>query len=131
MNDAEILVKICELAGAHNENYDFDIDEFEVVEEDDWTQDHKYQYRTNIYRFIEHDVYFGVSESRSGSYHSDWYYGDCDVFLTDKPVEMVSIAKSELARLRECEALLWDVESSLPSGLESWIDDETLETLRG
>lgn len=43
----------------------------------------------------------------------------------------VSIPANELQRLQECEALLWEVERSLPSGLESWIDDETLETLRG
>lgn len=41
------------------------------------------------------------------------------------------ISSKELQRLRECEALLWEVEASLPSGLESWIDDETLQTLRG
>lgn len=43
----------------------------------------------------------------------------------------VLICEKELQRLRECEALLWEVESSLPSGLESWIDYEVLETLRG
>lgn len=46
-------------------------------------------------------------------------------------IKMVSVPASELQRLQECEALLWEVERSLPSGLESWIDDETLETLRG
>ncbi len=45
--------------------------------------------------------------------------------------KMVSVPASEFWRLQECEALLWEVERSLPSGLESWIDDETLETLRG
>lgn len=41
------------------------------------------------------------------------------------------ICSKELQRLRECEALLWEVEAALPSGLESWIDDEVLESLRG
>lgn len=45
--------------------------------------------------------------------------------------DCTTIATKELQRLRECEALLWEVESSLPSGLESWIDDEVLESLRG
>ena len=46
-------------------------------------------------------------------------------------ISTVTISSAELHRLQECEALLWEVERSLPSGLESWIDDETLETLRG
>lgn len=46
-------------------------------------------------------------------------------------ISTVTISAAELQRLQECEALLWEVERSLPSGLESWIDDETLETLRG
>ncbi|ULA52309.1 hypothetical protein [Enterobacter phage vB-EclM_KMB19] len=50
--------------------------------------------------------------------------------LIDPKTEEV-ICSAELARLRECEALLWEVERSLPSGLESWIDDEVLKTLRG
>lgn len=45
-------------------------------------------------------------------------------------MKMVEISEKELQRLRECEALLWEVEASLPSGLESWIDDETLQSLR-
>lgn len=40
------------------------------------------------------------------------------------------ISSKELQRLRECEALLWEVEAALPSGLESWIDDNVLQTLR-
>ena len=54
--------------------------------------------------------------------------------MTNKTVEIGEdeevICSRELFRLRQCESLLWDVESSLPSGLESWIDDETLERLR-
>ena len=44
---------------------------------------------------------------------------------------MVTISADELARLQALEELLWEVESSLPSGLESWIDDEDLQKLRG
>ncbi len=45
-------------------------------------------------------------------------------------MKQVTISEKELQRLQECEALLWEVESALPSGLDSWIDDEVLNTLR-
>lgn len=44
------------------------------VEEGDWEQDHKYQYNTSVYEY--EGVYVQVNQSRSGSYHSDWYYND-------------------------------------------------------
>lgn len=53
-------------------------------------------------------------------------YGENMMLKTDTYID-----KDELARLRRCEEILWEVESSLPSGLESWVDDEELETLRG
>lgn len=43
---------------------------------------------------------------------------------------MVTISAAELERLQRIEEILWDVESSLPSGLESWVDYEELQTLR-
>lgn len=43
----------------------------------------------------------------------------------------VTIKASELERLQKIEALLWNVEASLPTGVESWIDDEELQKLRG
>lgn len=51
--------------------------------------------------------------------------------LNSSPWGWTQIPVEELERLRKIESLLWDVESSLPSGLESWIDDEDLEELRG
>lgn len=48
---------------------------WDLVDDDDWTDDGKYQYRSCVYFVPEHDVHVSVSESRSGSYFSDWYYG--------------------------------------------------------
>lgn len=45
--------------------------------------------------------------------------------------EYIQVSVKELNRLRRCEELLWEVESSLPSGLESWIDYEEERELRG
>jgi hypothetical protein len=48
-------------------------EDFEIVEDDDWTQDHKYQHCTQIFKDGEGN-FFSVTNSRSGSYHTDWYY---------------------------------------------------------
>ncbi|AKU43728.1 hypothetical protein CPT_Merlin82 [Citrobacter phage Merlin] len=45
--------------------------------------------------------------------------------------DYIQVSVKELDRLRRCEELLWEVESSLPSGLESWIDYEEERELRG
>lgn len=48
-----------------------------------------------------------------------------------KAPRMVSVPAEEIDRLHAIEELLWEIESALPSGLESWIDDEDLQKLRG
>lgn len=50
------------------------------------------------------------------------------MIVTDKEV---LIKLDELERLQKIEELLWEVECALPSGLESWVDDEELQKLRG
>lgn len=49
-----------------------DIAGLEVLEEGEWEQDHKYQHRSSVVLFEGQT--FDISESRSGSYHTDWYY---------------------------------------------------------
>jgi hypothetical protein len=44
---------------------------------------------------------------------------------------MVTITVEEYNRLQAIEELLWNIECDLPSGLESWIDYEELNKLRG
>lgn len=44
---------------------------------------------------------------------------------------IIQVSSDELERLQRIEEILWEVESSLPSGLESWVDDEELQKLRG
>ena len=55
-------------------------DEFEVVEEGDWTQDSKYQIRTIVFKYD--GLLYSITVSRSGSPFTDWYYEweDTDVF---------------------------------------------------
>lgn len=74
--------------------FNCDLDGWDIVEEGDFTQDHKYQYCTNIIRHIESGRCFEVSCSRSGSYHTDWYYTyDNDPFEV-KQVEKVTVVKT-------------------------------------
>lgn len=44
---------------------------------------------------------------------------------------MVTITVEEHNRLQAIEELLWNIECDLPSGLESWVDYEELNKLRG
>ena len=55
-------------------------DEFEVVEEGDWTQDYKSQLRTIVFKY--NGLLYSITVSRSGSPFTDWYYEweDTDVF---------------------------------------------------
>ncbi|QQG32348.1 hypothetical protein CkP1_0074 [Citrobacter phage CkP1] len=44
---------------------------------------------------------------------------------------IIQVSSDELERLQRIEEILWEIESSLPSGLESWVDDDELQKLRG
>lgn len=62
---------------------------WDMEEEGDFTQDHKYQYATNIIKHIKSGRFFEVSCSRSGSYHSDWYYT-----YDNDPFEVKQVSKT-------------------------------------
>ncbi|QBO62517.1 hypothetical protein G2285_00089 [Escherichia phage vB_EcoM_G2285] len=51
--------------------------------------------------------------------------------MVKKPETMVTITVEEYNRLQAIEDLLWNIESALPSRLESWIDYEELNKFRG
>lgn len=51
--------------------------------------------------------------------------------MVKKPETMVTITVEEYNRLQAIEELLWNIECDLPSGLESQIDYEELNKLRG
>lgn len=71
------------LLGLKDSNGDIGVDdlpeEFTLLVESDWTQDHKYQTSAPIVQHRDSGRMFCVSRSRSGSYHSDWYYSDAYV----------------------------------------------------
>ena len=49
-------------------------DEWEVVEDGVWTQDHKYQYKESFVKHIPTGKFYQYTVSRSGSPSTDWYY---------------------------------------------------------
>lgn len=49
---------------------------FEIVEEGDWTQDHKCQFKDWIFK--HEGKFYSLTESRSGSPFTDWYYASED-----------------------------------------------------
>ncbi|WP_426101496.1 hypothetical protein [Pseudomonas sp. PSPC3-3] len=48
--------------------------DLEQVEEGEWTQDHKYQQCDFIVKHLATGKFYSFYVSRSGSYHTDWYY---------------------------------------------------------
>lgn len=79
------LNRFIELYKENFNDFDFEPDEGEslkIIEEGEWEQDGKYQYRSIIVQF--NGDYIQISESRSGSYHTDWYYGDAYIGLVER-----------------------------------------------
>lgn len=69
-------------------NEEADHPDIETVEEGSWEQDGKYQFCEAIFK--HEDEFYCVSQSRSGSYHSDWYYNDPDVYeVTPKEIKTI------------------------------------------
>ncbi|WWS23386.1 hypothetical protein PBAHNIPP_00281 [Klebsiella phage KP01] len=108
MTNAELVKEIKHIAGVTggwDDNYDFeyppnapddDAEEiFVLVEDVDWTQEHKYQDRTQIWYYPARGVHFMVSESRSGSYHTDWYYSPPEVDIVTRHEKVVTRTEVE------------------------------------
>jgi hypothetical protein len=64
-------------------------EDFELVEDDDWTQEHKSQYLTQVFKDGEGN-YFRIDNNRQGSYHTDWYYGQPDITQVKRVEKVVT-----------------------------------------
>ena len=53
---------------------DYDESLWKIIAEGDMEQDGKYQYQINVVEDLTTGKLYEFSVSRSGSYHSDWYY---------------------------------------------------------
>jgi len=70
--------------------------EFELVEEGEWTQDYKYQYRTIILKRKVDGTFWRHGEARTGSPFTDWHYeGSRDEEFTLTQVEPVEVTVTE------------------------------------
>lgn len=67
--------------------------DFVVVEEDDWTQEHKYQSANHIVNHIPTGRHFSLAQSRSGSDYSDWYYSATEIAEVHKVTETIVVDK--------------------------------------
>lgn len=68
-------------------------DGWEVADDDDWTQDHKYQHIAKVIKHTESGRCFCVNASRSGSYHTDWYYSYDDLTEVKAVEEVIKVTK--------------------------------------
>lgn len=66
-------------------------DDFIVVEEGEWSVSGKYEYCTNIFQRKSDGKYFAQDLSRSGSYFSDYHYGDPEDLYEVEQKEVVKI----------------------------------------
>ena len=65
---------------------------FKLIDRGEWIDDGKYSHKEMIFQHIESGKFYRLFDSRSGSYHSDYYYVSedwkDDVELTEvRPVE--------------------------------------------
>ena len=72
------------ILGKHPDDLDY-----EEIDAGEWIQDGKCQYQDSIYKV--NGRYFNVQQSRSGSYHTDWHFGQCEVEEFEKAPDVANI----------------------------------------
>ncbi|AAY46281.1 hypothetical protein VP3_0024 [Vibrio phage VP3] len=70
-------------------------DDFKLIEEGDWNQDHKYQRSTSIVQHNKTKTFWSITRSRSGSPFSDWYYGEAYVTRVTPVVRTIQVTSWE------------------------------------
>lgn len=76
-----------ELADIIFESYQEETDDIKIIDDGDWIDDGKYSFRTAIVEY--ENKFYQINQSRSGSYYTDYYYDDPDIYEVTKRVEMV------------------------------------------
>jgi len=71
-------------------DYNSEEHDIEIIEEGDWIQDYKMQYKETIFKHA--GKYYSYTQERSGSVFSDWQYEDPEDPVEVEKVEVV-IAK--------------------------------------
>ena len=87
----EVLDLLNELRDGDSDIDTWDLPEdFESVTEGDWIQEHKYQYIDAIVKHKPTETFWEICRNRSGSYHTDWYYGEAHVAQVEPHEEVVT-----------------------------------------
>jgi hypothetical protein len=71
----------------HQDEYDGDDSGYEEIQLGRWIESAKNSYKTDIVRYD--DRYFMISESRYGSYHTDYFYDDPEISEVEREVKVV------------------------------------------
>lgn len=66
----------------YNAAFDGIIKDWEVIEEGEW-EGEKYMVKTNLVRHKDTGAFYHLSQSRSGSYFTDWEYDFPDLDVTE------------------------------------------------
>jgi len=59
----------------------------EVIDSGDWTDDGKYSHCSSVVRYK--DKFYQIDQSRSGSYFTDYYYNDPDIYEVSRSEKTV------------------------------------------
>jgi len=57
---------------------ELDSETYTVVENGDWIEDGKYSFKETIIKY--QGKFYSISEARSGSYYSDYYYNEPEAY---------------------------------------------------
>jgi uncharacterized protein (UPF0248 family) len=79
-----------------------DHEDFEVVAAEEWTQDYKYQTCSVVYKHLPSGDFYQAHWSRSGSYHTDWYYTHEGVGVTLHKVKQT---------VKVIETVIWELDN--------------------
>lgn len=89
MNFEELKALVEQAAEENSGLFEEDIpDTLECVSSGKWQDDYKYQHCSDVYR-NDKGEYFLITNSRSGSYHTDYFYSPPEVYRVEKEVKMI------------------------------------------
>jgi hypothetical protein len=72
-----------------------DVEGFELVEMGDWVSEGKYECSTSIFKF--QDKFYLITDSRTGSHYTDWYYESSD---WGDEIECTEVVPKEITKIK-------------------------------
>jgi hypothetical protein len=80
-----------------------DYSDYETIEQNEWVQEYKYQYRELILKNTKTGKFYSCTVSRSGSPFSDWHYGyedheSLELFEVEKVTKTITVEIWEIVK---------------------------------